>query len=268
MAAVAASRIALPQGHAEIWSGGSGACLLLLHGGWAGAAAHWSCVWNALADRFRVIAPELPGITGGPEGALATFGVYGLWLDELLDALGIERAWLVGNSFGATVGWRFAAQAPHRCHGLVMVNGFPAPRFSLIPAILLRRTPLRRLALLQLRQLIYGKRALRAAFPEPRRAPAEIVQSLTAPPPRQLAAMLDLLLSGEAPCPPPRVPALLLWGAADRLPGCDEAAARRLAASLRDPEFALLVGAGHLPQIDRPAEFVATLTDFAARPQQ
>ena len=52
---------------------------------------------------------ELPGIAA-PGHRLATYGVYGLWLDTLLDALGIDAAWAVGNSFGATVAWRFAAQ--------------------------------------------------------------------------------------------------------------------------------------------------------------
>jgi pimeloyl-ACP methyl ester carboxylesterase len=264
MAAVAPRRVALRRKQAQIWTGGAGECLLLLHGGWAGAAAYWSCVWESLAERFHVLAPELPGISSGDEPHLPTYGVYALWLDELLDALAIDRAWVVGNCFGATVAWRFAAQAPQRCRGLVMVNGFPPPSVSLIRSIVIRRTPLRRLALRRMRQRTHGRKALDAAFPDQRRVPEEIARTLAGPPPRQIAAMLDILMSGEAPSPPPRLPSLLLWGEEDRLPGCDAAAARAAAAALRGSELVLLPGAGHLPQCDSPAEFTAALTHFVA----
>jgi pimeloyl-ACP methyl ester carboxylesterase len=264
MAAVAAKRVALRHKEARVWTGGSGECLLLLHGGWAGAAAHWSCVWHALADRFLVVAPELPGIADGDEAPLPTFGVYGLWLDELLDSLGIDRAWVVGNSLGATVAWRFAAQAPHRCRGLVMVDGLPAPSVSMILGILIRRTPLRRLARMRLRQKSFSRGAWRAAFPDAARVPAEIAAVLARPDKRRMDAVLDLLLSGEAPGPVPHVPSLLVWGAEDRLAGRDAAAARALAASLPDCELALLPGAGHLPQCDSPEKFTALLSHFVA----
>jgi pimeloyl-ACP methyl ester carboxylesterase len=264
MPAVLRQRIALRRKSADVWTGGAGDCLLLLHGAGGGAAAYWSGVWERLAERFFVVAPELPGIAGAGEPLLPTFGVYGLWLDELLDALGITRAWVVGNSLGAAVGWRFAAQAPHRCRGLVMVNGSPPAAFSMILAILLRRTPLRRLVRLRLKQLAQGPRALRAAFPDPRRVPAEIAARLAEPHPQAIDAMLDLLLSGEAPCHVPRLPSLVLWGAADRSPRCDVARARALAASLGAGEPVLLPGAGHLPQCDAPEEFTACLSRFAA----
>jgi pimeloyl-ACP methyl ester carboxylesterase len=265
VAVVAARRVRLRHKAARVWTGGAGECLLLLHGGWAGAPAYWSCVWQDLADRFFVVAPELPGIADAEEAPLATVGVYGLWLDELLESLDIERAWVVGNSFGAMVAWRFAAQAPHRCRGLVMVNGFPAPSFSMILSILIRRTPLRRLALMHLRRHTYSRQALRAGFPDPVRVPPELAATLAGPPDkRRMDAMLDLLLSGEAPGPAPALPSLVLWGAADRLPRCDADAARALAASLPDCELALLPGAGHLPQCDSPEKFTATLSHFVA----
>ena len=56
---------------ARIFEGGSGAQVLLIHGGWTGAAlswsrVSWSRVWEALAARYRVVAPDLPGL-GLPE---------------------------------------------------------------------------------------------------------------------------------------------------------------------------------------------------------
>lgn len=45
-----------------MFTGGEGPrTVLLLHGGWMGAALHWSGVWDRLAQRARVVAPDLPG---------------------------------------------------------------------------------------------------------------------------------------------------------------------------------------------------------------
>ena len=47
---------------ARVFVGGAGEPLLLVHGGWGGAEMHWASVWEPLAARFRVVAPDLPGI--------------------------------------------------------------------------------------------------------------------------------------------------------------------------------------------------------------
>jgi pimeloyl-ACP methyl ester carboxylesterase len=131
------------------------------------------------------------------------------------------------------------------------------------------RTFLRRFALGRLRRAAYSPAALRAAFPETARIPDPIRQSLTSPQPWQLANMLGVVMAGEMPCPPPRCPTLLLWGEADRLDKVDAGAARQLADSLPGAQLVLLPGAGHLPQLDKPREFVAALDRFiAGRPDR
>jgi pimeloyl-ACP methyl ester carboxylesterase len=115
---------------------------------------------------------------------------------------------------------------------------------------------------MRLRQKSFSRGARRAAFPDVARVPAEIAAVLARPDKRRMDAVLDLLLSGEAPGPVPHLPSLLAWGAEDRL--ADAAAARALAASRPDCEPALLPGAGHLPQCDSPEKFTALLSHFAA----
>ena len=76
-----------------------------------------------------------------------------------------------------------------------------------------------------------------------------------------------MVLAGERIAVPAGLRTLLLWGARDRLMGSTVKAARRLNASIPGAELEIIDGAGHLPQVERPREFVAALLRFAsARP--
>ena len=100
--------------------------VLLLHGSGPGvtAYANWRLTIPTLATKLRVVAPDLVGFgfTERPEGV-----VYGMdtWVDQavgLLDALGIEKASLVGNSFGGGLALRLAARHPERVDRLVLMG--------------------------------------------------------------------------------------------------------------------------------------------------
>ncbi|MHB8234648.1 MAG: alpha/beta fold hydrolase [Solirubrobacteraceae bacterium] len=99
---------------------GDGRPLVLLHAGVADRTM-WSEHLQPLADAgFRVVAVDLPGFGEAPVSS----GEDAPWRDvmETLDALGIERAALVGNSFGGLVAQRVAAVAPERVQALVLVS--------------------------------------------------------------------------------------------------------------------------------------------------
>ena len=88
---------------------GSGEPLLLLHGA-GGGAANWYRLLAPLSQRYRVLAPDLPGfgfsdpiVPQAPLGSQAA-----AHLAEWLAALGIERANAVGTSFGSLVALRLA----------------------------------------------------------------------------------------------------------------------------------------------------------------
>jgi pimeloyl-ACP methyl ester carboxylesterase len=109
------------------WGAADGAPVLYLHHlGVAGASRHPHEVASALASRgYRVVAPDQPGFGGTPP--LAAPERYRL--DELaglhlglLDALGIERAALVGFSWGGSVSVHLAARAPERVAALVLLD--------------------------------------------------------------------------------------------------------------------------------------------------
>jgi len=118
---------------------GSGRPVVLLHGSGPGvtAWANWRRVLPLLAKDFRVVAPDLAGFgfTERPRGE----GQYGikLWVGHLigfLDALGLARVSLVGNSFGGGLALAAASRHPDRIERLVLM-GTPAGTFAQTPAL-------------------------------------------------------------------------------------------------------------------------------------
>lgn len=108
-------------------SGTGDVSVVLLHAGVADRSM-WTELLPQLADAgYRAIAVDLPGFG---EAELGQASDYDAVL-ETMDALSVERAFLVGNSFGGAVALRVAALAPDRIAGLVLVS---APPLSLDPS--------------------------------------------------------------------------------------------------------------------------------------
>jgi pimeloyl-ACP methyl ester carboxylesterase len=105
--------------------------VVLVHGSGPGvtAYANWRLVIPALADDFHVVAPDMVGFgfSDRPDGIQ-----YGLqtWADQtlgVLDALGIEKAHLIGNSFGGSIAMRVASKHPDRVEKLVLMGSMGVP---------------------------------------------------------------------------------------------------------------------------------------------
>lgn len=109
---------------------GSGEPVLLLHGSGPGVSAwlNWQGVIPSLAERYRVVAPDIVGFghTERPDDIRYSLQT---WVDHVrgfLDALEIERAAVVGNSLGARIAVSLAAQHPERLSKMVLM-GSPGP---------------------------------------------------------------------------------------------------------------------------------------------
>ena len=76
-----------------------------------------------LTDTFRVYVPDLPGFGRSPRPARnLTIAELGTALNHFMDALGIERAVLVGNSLGCAIISELVAEAPEKVQCAVMVG--------------------------------------------------------------------------------------------------------------------------------------------------
>ncbi len=110
---------------------GTGQPVVLLHGSGPGVSAHanWRLTIPALAARTRVLAPDLVGF-GDTERPPGTSYDLGTWTDHVLaflDALGLERVSLVGNSFGGAIALSLAAHHPDRVDRLVLMGSVGVP---------------------------------------------------------------------------------------------------------------------------------------------
>src|ERR1700756_2517510 len=103
---------------------GQGTPLILLHG-FAETSLMWKPIMPALAERFTVIAPDLPGI-GNSDIPTEDLNMKraAIRIHELARSLGVERAEVVGHDIGLMVAYAYAAQFPAEVTKLVLMDAF------------------------------------------------------------------------------------------------------------------------------------------------
>jgi len=104
---------------------GGGPPVILIHG-FGGSMWQWEYQQSSLAPYYRVITPDLPGsgLSDKPEIAYTPDEMVA-YLRGFLDALGIQKAVLVGNSMGAGLAIGIAVAHPDRVERLVLIGGLP-----------------------------------------------------------------------------------------------------------------------------------------------
>jgi pimeloyl-ACP methyl ester carboxylesterase len=254
--APAEEQLELAGGRVHLFRGGAGEPLLFLHA--AGGAGTWLEFHRLLAGRFDVIAPDHPGFGSSDEFADVE-GVDDLvfhYLD-VLDALGLKRAHVVGASFGGWIAAELAVTAPHRIASLVLLSpaGLRLPDHP-VPDIFLM-TP----------------DELAARFfqhPPPPAEPARGAPSVD----EILAAYRDRTALARFCWSPyfcnPKLerrlhritaPTLVVSAAQDRLIPIEHG--RRYAERIPAARFTEIEDCGHAMYVERPAEFAAVTIDFA-----
>lgn len=243
----------------NVVSFGSGEPAFLGVGGWIGSWQVWRRVLEPLSGTRRVVAYDHRG-AGQTRASVEDLHFEGLVDDVLgvLDALGLEKVWLGGESQGGFIALAAALRAPERFHGVTVVASEPGWRLDE-----------RRLGFAAALEADYDavldrfvdgcipeadgaplRRWLRAILAEAE--PAAAVQLIRGMRADLGDALVDLAL-----------PVQILHGDADVMVPIEggEALARGIAGA----EFHRLPGAGHVPTMTRPAEVHALMQDFAAR---
>jgi pimeloyl-ACP methyl ester carboxylesterase len=103
---------------------GHGTPLILLHG-YAETSLMWKPIIPALAERFTVIAPDLPGIGDSdiPSDGLDMKSAA-IRIHDLAKSLGVQKAEVVGHDIGLMVAYAYAAQFPAEVTKLVLMDAF------------------------------------------------------------------------------------------------------------------------------------------------
>jgi pimeloyl-ACP methyl ester carboxylesterase len=231
--------------------------LVLLHGMCMGApmwypnAAAWSAehrlyALDTIGDRNRSVASR----------PLVSAEAYVAWLEETLDALGLDRVDLAGLSYGGWLALKFALERPERVRRLVLFD----PAASLAPLrgeFFLRVLPL---MVLPARRL--AESYLRWFFSPGAAIPPEMIEqwiqgwkhfSITAAPPTVFAD--DQLRSL-------RPPTLLMIGDREVIYRDRDAALGRALRLMPDVRAEFVAGAAHVPTAEQPARVNARVLRF------
>ncbi len=255
---------------------GEGPPLLLLHGV-GDNAFDWQWVMPALASTYRVYAPDLPG-SGGSAKPLPDYSpaFFTRFVAAFLDALGVERAAVVGNSLGGLVGLRLALSDPERVAALGLVSSgglgrevtyalrsLALPGYGKVAVAWGKRPP-------GAAQRALGRSAL--LFARPWRVPRGWLkeQYRLARLPGFLEAQLATVraqvgLRGQREVLVDRLsqlerPTLVLWGTHDRVLPYSQA--QEAVARLPRGSLELIPECGHSPQVEQPERFVSSLGEF------
>jgi pimeloyl-ACP methyl ester carboxylesterase len=110
--------------HLHYLTAGHGPTVILLHG-YAQTSRMWKPIIPLLAERFTVIAPDLPGIgdSGIPANGL-DMKTSAIRIHALARSLGVEKARVVGHDIGLMVAYAYAAQFPAEVGKLVVMDAF------------------------------------------------------------------------------------------------------------------------------------------------
>ena len=242
---------------------GSGEAVILLHAGIADRTM-WDehLGWLAQAG-FRAIAVDLPGFGEAP----APPGQNADWEDVLrtLRDLDLERAAIVGNSFGAAVALRVAAVAPAAVEAMALISP-PIP--GLEPSPRLRAAWEAEEAALEAGDVEAAVNAVVEAWTLPD-APDALRQRVAAMQRRAFELQLAAPDASEAPDPLEGHPEVLERLAVRTLTAAGEhdmrdfiEGAQQLAQTLPDARYVTIAGAGHLAPLEAPEAFEALLLEF------
>lgn len=237
-----------------------GVPVLLLHG-YTDSWYSWSPVLERLPAGVRAVVPTQRG-HGDSERPDCCYRMADFARDAaaLLDALGIERAHVVGHSMGGLVAQRFALDYPGRVERLVIVgSGADA------------RTP----AIVEFNGIVHAQVTDRldsafvrefqestAAAPLPPAFLAGVIRESSKLPARLWREVLDAVIAPDAVIDAARIraPTLVVWGAHDVL--FDRSTQDALVRAIPDAHLVVFPEAAHSPNWENPDRFVREVAAF------
>ena len=241
---------------------GQGTALMLVHG-FPLNHTIWNETAALLEDEARVILPDLPGHGQSPVVEPVSMELMADGLAAILDALGIEKVVLAGQSMGGYVCLAFARRHPQRLAGLGLVCTQAAAD-----------SPEKRQARLAQAEQTLAEGSQRvvesmSAVLTNRPEMAAGMRSLmsTTPAAGMAAALRAMAERAEmsAFLPQISVPALVMAGLADAIIPVERA--REMAASLPDAQLVELAGVGHSPMMEAPQVTAEALLGLLKRAQ-
>ena len=233
----------------------AGTPILFLHGVGSDKSV-WQPQLDHYAGRRTALAIDYPGYGDSALVEGATRDDYARSAIAVLDALGIEAAHICGLSLGGVVAIAMRSLAHGRCASLILADTFAAHPDG--EGIYDRSVAGSR----DMRALAEGRIDVLLAPGTDPALRASLVETMAAidPAAYRLGAEAVWLAEQQRRAAAIDVPTLVLCGELDVV--TPPALSRELAALIPDADLALIDGAGHLANIERPADFNAALDSF------
>ncbi|MFQ5793464.1 MAG: alpha/beta fold hydrolase [Candidatus Bipolaricaulia bacterium] len=226
---------------------GVGEPLLLLHG-WGGQIESFYPILTRLSEHFKIYVLDLPGF-GDSDLPPAPWGSedYARFVTRFMAELGVDRANVVGHSFGGRIAIRLAADFPKWVAQLVLVDSAGirprrGPNYYL--RIALAKVG-RRLLVGKLKQALFNRLGS-TDYREAGAMQGTLVKTVN-------EDLRPLLAGIEAPT-------LLIWGERDEILSIRDA--ELMEREISDATLVILEDAGHFSYLDRPQAFYTTVLEF------
>ena len=251
---------------------------ILLHG-FGASLFSWREVMDDFAARGRVVAYDRPafGLTSRPmPGEWKGESPYSMnanveLLSALMDALGVDRATLVGNSAGGTVSVAFALKYPDRVESLILVDpalGGGGGRFPQWALPLLATPQMRHVGPLLVRSIAdSGNDTIRLAWHNPALVTEDIVAGYRKPLTAKNwdRALYEFTIASRAMAWKDRfaeltMPVIVITGDDDRIVPTEQSI--QVSKEIPGAQLAVLKDCGHVPHEECPAAFLSAVGDF------
>ena len=242
---------------------GSGPVLLLLHGFTIDSRV-WELQIDALSEDFTVVSWDAPG-AGQSSDPPETFSLSD-WADcisALLDSAHVEKAHILGLSWGGILAQEFYHRHSHRVLSLILAGAYAGWKGSLPqPVVEERLETCLRDASLQPREFV--SKYLPGMFgdspsPEAREKLANTMSDFH-PVGFRLMAMSSANADTRNILPTIKVPTLLIWGEKDKRSPIS--VAHQMHAAIPGSKLYVIKEAGHVCNLEAPAQFNKIVKDF------
>ncbi|WP_055617207.1 alpha/beta fold hydrolase, partial [Streptomyces phaeochromogenes] len=252
-----------------------------LHGGGPGASGVSNYGRNiaALAKKYRVVVPDLPGYGRSTKGmdVADPFGYLADHIRGVMDELGLERAHLVGNSYGGACALRLALDTPGRVDRMVLMGPGGIGTTRSLPTAGLNNLlnyyggdgPSRlKLETFVRQYLVFNAADVPDSAIDERYRASIDPEVIAAPPlrrpsgPNALRTLWKMDFTRDRRLDRLPVPTLVLWGAEDRVNR--PTGGRMLADRMPDCDLYVVANTGHWVQFERAELFNRLCADFLA----